>query len=377
MITLKRPYLVLPKFIEQPTWGGNYIVEMKNLVNNPSLKSKKIGQSYELFSGSKLLTKITDSDKQNVVPELGTAESTAITNNVPYKKGVDYINLPNVTELYKKIMLIKITQALGNSFQLHIKTATKDKKWRPKPESWYYLENGLLTFGIKKDINIHNYQQACRLIELIMNLLSKQVKSKKISINTAREKMLLGIKKINPWQYVNLHQIKKGSLIDLSSGGIHHSWEEDRNKYPMGNVLYEIQKDVMDPISTIRAFDQGKISNNGTIREIHINDYFKYLDTNPQHNNIINATLHEKDGQLLSTPYYCLNKLIINKNYVDLTKKSFVHLFVLSGKASITSEDGAVIVSKGYSCFIPEIVGKYTIKPLSNNLIILKAFINN
>lgn len=378
MFTLKRPYIILPKLIEQPTWGGNnYIIEMKNMGKNSFLKDKKIGQSYELFSKSKLLINITNSEKQNIVPELGTADSTNTTNNLSFKKGKDYIVLSDVTKLHKKIMLIKITQALGNSFQLHIKPSVKDKRWRPKPESWYYLEDGLLTFGISKNTKIKDYKQACFSIERMTNLLSKQVKNKTISIETARLEIQSFIKKVNPWQYINLHQIKKGALIDLSSGGIQHSWEENRDMYPLGNVLYEIQKDVMDPISTIRAFDQGKIAEDGTIREIHINDYFKYLDTDPKHNNIATSTLRERNGHLLSTPYYCLNRLLVRKEFTDSTNNSFVHLFIVSGKASISSKDGSVIISKGYSCFIPEFVEKYIIKPLVKNVIILKAFINN
>ncbi|QQR52772.1 hypothetical protein IPG36_01470 [bacterium] len=51
---LRRPYLVIPKLIKQPTWGGSYIVAAKGWSDHEGLGDLKIGQSYELFSGSNL-----------------------------------------------------------------------------------------------------------------------------------------------------------------------------------------------------------------------------------------------------------------------------------------------------------------------------------
>src|SRR5581483_1895457 len=54
MLDAKRPYLVVPKLIEQPTWGGQYIAKAKGWQHLKDLDTLKIGQSYELFSGSNL-----------------------------------------------------------------------------------------------------------------------------------------------------------------------------------------------------------------------------------------------------------------------------------------------------------------------------------
>src|SRR5689334_1045070 len=51
---LRRPYLVVPKLIEQPTWGGELIVKTKGWSHVEPINTMKIGQSYELFSGSNL-----------------------------------------------------------------------------------------------------------------------------------------------------------------------------------------------------------------------------------------------------------------------------------------------------------------------------------
>ena len=53
-----QPYIVVPTLIEQPTWGGEYIGNLKGLAQE-NLGGKKIGQSYELFRDSNLSLKKT------------------------------------------------------------------------------------------------------------------------------------------------------------------------------------------------------------------------------------------------------------------------------------------------------------------------------
>lgn len=376
MINQQRPYLVLPKLILQPTWGGNYIAKMKGWQDNQLLTDKKIGQSYELFSQSKLLVFITDST-QEIIPELGLADSSKTINHTPYKHNVDHIALPQVSKLYKKAMLIKINQSLGNSFQIHIKPSQENNKWQAKPESWYYLENGYITFGINNKTDLNLYKSACYKIDQKMQELSQDVKNKVRSFDQAKKDAKIFVKQINPWQFVNSYNIAKDTFIDLSSGGIHHSWEDNLKEYPLGNVLYEVQRDVMDPVSTIRAFDQGKIADDGKIRKLNIKDYFKYLDITLEHNQLkINRPVLN-NSRLAANPNYCLDRLIINNDLTDSTNGSFVHLFVRSGKIKVIANDGSVIVNQGHSCFIPEIVAKYLIKPLTKNVIMLKAFVIN
>lgn len=375
MISLKRPFLIVPKLIEQLTWGGRYILNYKNWRNLPFLKNKKIGQSYELFGQSKLLTKINDSQDEKFIPEVGSPDVDKIYNKTLYKKNVDYLTIDQLTKYVEKIPLIKFTQSNGNSFQIHIKKGAKSNRWLPKPESWYYFEDGLITFGIKRNINLEDYKKSCRIIEAEIKQLSEAIKKRKISLDGAKKAASQFIKKINPWQFVNLHLVKKFSVVDSSSGSIHHSWEEDLEKYPLGNVLYEIQKDVMDPVSTIRSFDKGKFKPDGSTREIHIEDYFKYLDTDPDHNDIKKMTPRQKGNRLLTTKYYCLDILEIDKEVVDNTNKSFTHLFVRDGKIYVECSDGLVILARGHSCFIPETVTDYKIKPIKEKAIVLKTFV--
>ena len=76
MTDLKRPYLVIPKLIEQPTWGGQYIVTTKGWLHHSNWAELKIGQSYELFSGSNL-SLLTSSEDPNFTGELTDRDAVA------------------------------------------------------------------------------------------------------------------------------------------------------------------------------------------------------------------------------------------------------------------------------------------------------------
>jgi hypothetical protein len=375
MIKIRRPYLVIPKLIEQPTWGGKYILDMKNWSAIKDFTGKKIGQSYELFSGSKLLLNINASTDSRFVGELGSPDEPTVFNKTGYEKDVDYVNLADVTDMVEKIPLIKLNQSNGNSFQLHIKKGVPDNRWLPKPETWYYFEDGLVTYGIKKGIDLEDYKNACKKIETEMKKLSVEVINKNLSLSDAKLKANTLVKEINPWQFVNTHVVKKHSVVDPSLGGIHHSWEEDLENYPLGNVLYEIQKDVMDPVCTIRSFDKGKIKSDGSIREINVSDYFKYLDTDPSHNDIAKMTPNREGNSLIKTPDYSLDILELDNEFEDKTDGTFVHLFVRDGAVEVSTSDGRVLVAAGHSCFIGENVLTYSIKPVNKRAVLLKAYV--
>ncbi len=336
MDIFKKPYLIIPKLIEQPTWGGRYILEMKKWEKGPEFKDSKIGQSYELYGKSKL-SQATSSD---------------------YIK--DETNTLSISEFKEKrpFPLIKFTQARGNSFQLHIKKTQQSAQWESKAESWFFLEKGKITLGIKKNTDVKKYEEACLSIDKRMKELSVSVKKKQLAPDEARRIASSYVKEKNPWQYVNVFETKKGDSIDLSAGGIHHSWEEDE-LHPLGNIVYEVQQDVDDSRSTLRSFDQGKIANNGDIRDITIKDYFTFLDSNEKSNTF---ALQKKDSvHLFNTPYYCLDHLFTEKEERGETASSFHHLFVVDGEVCICSDGNSILVKKGHSCFIPQGI-TYTIK---------------
>jgi len=330
----KKPYLVLPLFIEQPTWGGEYICKEKGWLHKQGLEGKKIGQSYELYSKSCLATTITSSDDSLFSPE--------VRDTIPV----------SVFAGDKPFPLVKFTQAKGNSFQLHVKPGVNDPFWHSKAESWYYLEDGKMTFGIKKGADMNAYKETCFSIDNTMKKLSEMIIQNKLTRERAGQEAILCVQENNPWQYVNIHEVKKGDIVDLSGGGLHHSWEEDKMRFPLGNIVFEVQQDEMDPISTIRSFDQGKFLENGTVRKIQIDTYFKYLDMNEQRNTL---KMQQKNNTVLfNTPYYSLKKLEIEKKMEMKTEMSFHHLFVKEGVVSIRSENGEIYATQGHSCFIPQ-----------------------
>lgn len=372
MISKKRPYLVIPKLIEQPTWGGDYILQMKKWTDIPALQGKKIGQSYELFGRSKLLLDITDTDFNRFLPEFGMTDGNS-TGEFHLIEGKDYITLRHL--VHDMPLLVKLNQASGNSFQLHIKPGAQHSRWKPKPESWYYLEDGFLSFGIKKGINIDEYKKTCHAINDKMKELSLKIIAGEMGIEEAKKISTAYIKELNPWQYVNRYDAKKYSLVDLSMGGLHHSWEEDKERFPRGNVVYEVQQDVMDPVCTIRSFDQGKFKSDGAIREIHIDDYFAALDTDESHNDFANATKTRVGNRLLTTPYYCMDIIEVDGETSATTGKSFVHLFVRDGAVEVTCDGGSVRVGTGHSCFLPQEAGFFKIKSMGKQAVVLKTYI--
>ncbi|QQG41238.1 MAG: hypothetical protein HYV90_03635 [Candidatus Woesebacteria bacterium] len=362
-MNINRPYIIIPKLIIQPTWGGTYIAKMKGWQNLPVLQDKKIGQSYELFSGTKLATSIFDTSDPKFIPEIGFPDSPeTVRDSFNLVEGADYIQLADEN----MPLLIKFTQALGNSFQLHIKHDVSDARWKPKAESWYYFEDGKLTFGIKKGADIDEYKKICLEIDKFMQNLSREIKGKQKSLDVGRAEAHEFILNKNPWQFVNVYEVKKYEIVDPSLGGIHHSWEEDNEKYPLGNVLYEIQEDVMDPISTIRAFDQGKIKDDGSIRELNIDDYFKYLDKTEENNNI-------DRNRTLSNSVYAMEVLNIDKNVSLNTNGHFHHLFVRDGSVEIQSNAVNLKVGQGHSVFVPKELGDYNILSGSDETCVLKT----
>jgi hypothetical protein len=393
-LNFRRPYLVIPKLIEQPTWGGELIVKTKGWEHITPINHMKIGQSYELFSGSNLslldstshggfLAELTDRDDvaRQTHPKDTVALIDLITNS-----SADTLGLPIVETRGANLnLLIKYTQALGNSFQTHIKDGVSHPKWLPKPESWYYFEPGLVTLGVKPGINWKAYEAACAAIHGGMSVLSRQVQSGKLTFDDAQPKIKALIQEHDPWQYVNLVPITKDQLVDLSAGGLHHSWEEDPAQAPHGNVLYELQAEALDAVSTFRNFDKGKMEPNGAIRSLQIAEYFDAIDRSPEANDPANHIQAAKPirktddhslSRMMTSRYYTLDKLTLNAEGAKFedTLSRFIHLFVKSGQIAAATSEGQVTVGTSHSCFIPAAAREYTITSLSGASEILISY---
>ncbi|HSW89333.1 MAG TPA: hypothetical protein VLH19_00495 [Patescibacteria group bacterium] len=380
-----QPYLIVPKLIPQPTWGGKYIAGFKNLPAN--LQSLTIGQSYELAQDSSL-SSITNSNELPI--ELGNA-SDGLTQEIFGNSHALFSLQSLIDSDPEKVLgkrnaesfgnrmrvLIKFTQAKGNSFQVHVRPGNTTANWKPKPESWYFFEKGKATLGLKTGSDLEKYRQVCKSIETVALELSEKVRSAQYAVVDARAQLAKTIQENSPYQFVNEINIEADTLIDLSDGGTHHSWEEGAD-IPDGNIVYEVQLNVMDKDCTLRSFDKGKIADDGTIRPIHIDDYFAALDAETTHNDP--ATLVRKmeeissggleKARLFNSLYYKSSLLQIGKEYRGVeadtnTDDSFHHLFVKDGSIDLIVGDLSLHAEKGASIFIPASTGAYTLQSQS------------
>jgi len=359
----KKPYLIIPKLIEQPTWGGNYITKFKSLTLD-FLNNKKIGQSHELSGQTKILKNVTDPRDPNFCVEW---EGKII----PPEK---YFSIEEILGQSISI-LIKLTQAFGNSFQLHVKPENESERWKTKAESWYYLKDGLATLGMKENCDLQKYQSVCQKIAEAMKGLSHKVTTEQITLDEARQLSQHLIQEFNPWRFVNQVKIAKNSVVDLSTCGIHHSWEEDQINYPEGNIIYEVQQDVRDDVSSIRSFDKGKFKDDGSLRPIAIDSYFQNLDLSPEKNTPEKLISLKTNGNLVINNNYRLDLLEIKSPQTYNVSSLFEHLFVKEGEVEVVAEDGKITLPAGYSCLLPKESGKYQIISKTNTATLLKTYV--
>lgn len=388
-----RPYLVIPKLIEQPTWGGSYIAITKGWSDRPGLTCK-IGQSYELFSGSNLspLTRSDDpafsgelTDRDAVQVQTHPSNAIALSDLIAADP-VATLGQAHIAERGNQLgLLAKFTQALGNSFQVHIATGTTHAHWQQKPESWYFFEPGLITLGVKPHADWDAYRQSVTAVHNDMAAIGQQVADGQLTAAQAQPRVHALLRQHDPWQYVNMVATQKDQLVDLSGGGQHHSWEEDAARAPHGNVLYELQADVMDDVSTLRCFDKGKLGNDGSIRSVHIDDYFALIDRSPATNDPKQhikrpILIAQSNGyvleRLMQSPYYNLEKLSLtaaNAVFTDHPDR-FRHLFIKEGSAVVSVGGHSLHIASGHSCFIPAAAIKYSVTSHTSNTQVLISY---
>ncbi|PID32077.1 hypothetical protein CR970_02465 [Candidatus Saccharibacteria bacterium] len=390
----QKPYLVIPKLVEQPTWGGQYIVTQKQWSQHSEMLAKRIGQSYELYSGTNL-SLLTDSADPKFVGELtdrDAVESQTRPDNAVALSDLlaaDTLSVLGQEHLDQRGdtfgLLIKLTEALGNSFQVHIKSDQQHPKWLPKPEAWYYFEPGLITLGVKPDADWDAYKQSLQTIQDTMMNISRAMTAGNLTYAEAQTQVADLLAQQDPWQYVNTVRVKADDLVDLSCGGLHHSWEEDSALAPKGNILYELQSEALDKVSTFRAFDKGKIGPSGEVRDVHLDEYFEFIDRSPETNDPqshlkaperLAATDAYTYDKLLDSPSFCLDKLSLSQSGATFTERvnRYKHFYAQSGSFRIATQHGSVTVTTAHSCFLPAKAETYTITSIADDTQILVSY---
>ena len=269
----KAGWQVKDELIEQPSWGGQYIIDLKGLTDDPQWSGKKVGQSYELASASVLIN--PDGGAEVPLKDLIARDPAGFLG----QKVLDKFG-PDLS------LLIKLTQAKGNSFQVHLPEGKTLGHWVPKPEAWFYLAPGLYTFGLKPGTDFEAYSRVLHTIDDEMGRLSREVQSGRFTVEDARAQAQQRIQTLDPFAYVNLVEAHTDDVIDLTAGGIHHSWEDDSVRFPNGNLVYEVQVDVPDDKCSMRGFDKGKILDDGSLRPTHVKDYLATIIQDPAHNEL-------------------------------------------------------------------------------------------
>ena len=363
------PWQVQDELIEQPSWGGRYIIDLKGLGDDPQWRDKKVGQSYELARASKLID-----------PKTGTAH--AFLDLIAQDK-VGLLGQVVVDKYGADVsLLIKLTQAKGNSFQVHLPEGKELGHWVPKPEAWFYLAPGLYTFGLKPGASFEEYGRVLHTIDDEMQKLSGEVKAGKLTVDEARAQAQARIQTLDPFASVNMVEAQTDDLIDLTPGSIHHSWEQDDVKFPNGNLVYEVQIDVPDNLCSMRGFDKGKFLDDGGVRPTHVADYLATIGRDAEHNDLSRHlrkphVLAERDGckteSLFRTPYFNLDRLTINPNgsLEQSLSDGFHHLFVHQGTAQI----GDTTLAQGRSYVLPAALGAYTVEATDTSVVLLKTFL--
>lgn len=378
------PLYIIPMLIKQPTWGGSYIVEAKQLLD-PALRGEKIGQSYELSSDSRVSTDPAAQDCF-IVTNSGLSDAGQFGPSI---ESVDLQSLVSMDpagmlgEAWARTdatmpLLIKFNQAKNNSYQVHVTPGLEFHGWLAKPETWYYLEDGKATLGLKQGINLANYKRSCLEIEAFSLALSKQVKDGELAVVLARQQLAAYIDERHPREFVNSVNVPRGAVVNLWQGGIHHSWEAD-DTVPHGNIVYEVQLSVKDERSTMRSFDQGNIKDSGDVRPVHIEDYFQALKTSPVDNHpsaLVSQPQGHTEGPVrltavCETPYYQLQQIeFLSPGAVTRETSSFHHLYVHDGDARIEWRDKVYDIKSGRSVFIPAACTPYVLSSSTGSTVL-------
>ena len=363
------PWQVQDALIEQPSWGGRYIVDLKGLSEDPQWKDKKVGQSYEMARAAKLID--PDSGAVRPLAELIAADPAGFLG----QRVVDKFG-PDLS------LLIKLTQAKGNSFQVHLPEGKTLGHWVPKPEAWFYLAPGLYTFGLKPGTDFEAYSRVLHTLDDDMGRLSREVEAGRFGVDEARAQAQQRIHALDPFAYINLVEAQTDDVIDLTAGGIHHSWEQDDARFPDGNLVYEVQMDVPDDQCSMRGFDKGKFLDDGGVRPTHVADYLATINPDPDHNTlsrhlrkpqVIADASGGKTESLFRTAHFNTDRLTVSASasLPQSLEDGFHHLFVHAGEAAV----GGRTLAQGRSYVLPAALGAYTIEAGPKDVVLLKTYL--
>jgi mannose-6-phosphate isomerase len=189
---------------------------------------------------------------------------------------------------------------------------------------WYIVdadEGAELLYGFKKEISKEEFKQ-------------------RIADNTLLE-------------VTNSVPVKKGDVFFIRSGTLHAIGK--------GILIAEIQQ---NSNTTYRIYDYGRVGKDGKPRELHVEkalDVTKLCPAEPYPPTewVNNGEYSEK--LLSSCEYFTVKALdIASRASLEADEKSFVHILVLDGKCTYSSQGTENIpLKKGDSLFVPAGLGRF------------------
>ena len=161
--------------------------------------------------------------------------------------------------------------------------------------------------------------------------------------------------------------VVKDSAVMVRGGSVHSIGE--------GCLILEIQQ---NSNTTYRIYDWDRMDNNGTPRELHIEQALNVINWNASNDPLVKPvplvdTEEFQCMEVLSCKYFKLEKMVFSAPLeVPLSGKTFHALFVSEGEAQIAWDHKMLSAPAGTSILIPAAMPGYT---LEGNATVLRASI--
>ena len=212
-------------------------------------------------------------------------------------------------------VLIKYIDALDNlSVQVHPDNeyALRVENDNGKTETWYILEaeqGAGIYCGFKKDTDKAEFL-------------------KSVELGTATD-------------YLNFIPVKKGDCFLIKAGTVHAIGK--------GCLILEIQQ---NSNTTYRVYDFNRVGADGKKRQLHVDEAMDVINFSAFKDVTGGSDYQQIEGGkirlLTSCEYFTVKELILNGEYKDLNKNSFIAVCVVEGNGFVNGESA----KKGDSFFI-------------------------
>lgn len=161
--------------------------------------------------------------------------------------------------------------------------------------------------------------------------------------------------------------VTKGDTIFIPGGRVH--------AIGAGCLLLEVQQ---NSNTTFRIHDWGRTGRNGMPRDLHVEEALRVIrwdDTDDARvmSRRLDTTGRNEVWEVLTTPYFCLEKLVLSEAWMFLTlRQSFHILFVVEGRVEVKAEGMTEALGPGSTCLVPAFVNGYDMSPVEHPCMVLR-----